>query len=157
MKKILKSYSCRGVMILFFLLLAACNADVITAPNESTIEVSPLIITVKGLSGDSTFNLYALLKDKDGLPINNAKIRISGAFASPRSPARYFFYTSVDAGGTQVNSGFDCITNAFGQCGFSIVIPAEVSNTANLFIDDVQLSSGSASKNVKISITAATT
>jgi len=155
MKKIFNSFLCRGAIMVFFLVLTGCSVDSITAPNGSTIEVIPSSLSLTGLSGDTPYNFYAVVKDENSLPLNSVKVHISGSFASPRSPARYYFYTDMNGGGTQVNSGFDCITNEFGQCSFSIIIPATVNNSENVFTDDIVLNSGSASVTVEIALTAA--
>jgi len=155
MKKVL----CYGVIMAVFLLSAGCSVDSITAPDGSVITVSPSELALTGLSGDTAFNFNVVVKDGStdaARPLNKVKLYISGPFGSPRSPARFQFYTGLDGGGTQVDSGFECTTNGFGVCSFSIIVPATVGGQANAFEDYFLIDSGTASETVSIALETAT-
>ena len=140
-----------GLLIAGLLSFWGCGkVDSFTAPSGSTITVNPSAIS-ESISADTTHNLTVTVLDADGKPLNGAEVFISGAFAAPRSNARYQFYRAT-AGTDPVNSGFTGKTDGFGNYYFSIIVPATVGSSPNAFTDTIDISSGSAFASVSITL-----
>ncbi|MEK6725301.1 MAG: hypothetical protein AABY54_01940 [Deltaproteobacteria bacterium] len=139
-----------GLLIAGLLSLWGCSSGSFTAPSGSTMTVNPSSIS-ESISADTTHNFTVTVSDADGKPLNGAEVFITGAFAAPRTVARYQFYRDVGAV-TSVNSGFSGKTDEFGNYYFSIVVPATVGGAANVFTDTIDVRSGAAFISISITL-----
>jgi hypothetical protein len=143
------------------------------APSGATIAVNPPSLDASNiyLVGDLVANYVVTLSYKDGTPIPNGLLFISGGFANPVSSStgtllvpRYQFWgypnANLNPGNIPVNNGFTAVTNDFGTYSFSVQIYSSVSYTdpaiiwPNAFTDVINVTSGSAFGQTKLNITA---
>ena len=121
-------------------------------PAESTITINPPEWVFDSISGDTVVNITAYVQNKEGIPLNDVEIVISGPLAAPRNPSRYQFYTDFNAAGNPVNSGFTAVTNENGVYQFSIKIYAVVNGSPSAFLDTLSISGQSAFSSIEISL-----
>jgi hypothetical protein len=142
----------------FLLVLIACGGGGggYDAPIGSTITVSPPAIPYDSIAGDVIVNISVLVKNAEGIPLNNVAIVISGSMAEPRVPARYQFHEGFNAS-DPVNSGFSAVTDQNGVYEFSIKIYAEVGGSPSEFTDQITVNAAGAFKSVEVSLGAAAT
>lgn len=140
-----------GLVIAALLSLWGCGqSGSFTAPSGSTITVNPSS-TSASISADTTYNFTVTVLDANGIPLNGAEVFITGAFAAPRTVARYQFYRDL-GGVNSINSGFTGQTDEFGNYNFSIVVPAAVGGAANVFTDTIDVRSGSAFISISLTL-----
>jgi len=130
----------RFIIISFILLLtvtlmmslfAGCGVEKkeCTAPDQSTITITPSFQQVKtssGLSTDMPFDWTVIVKYQDGTPMPQACITVSGSQAVPNAGGAYQFqyYPSWTSPNLAVDSGFSAQTDDYGQYTFSTVASA---------------------------------
>ncbi len=128
--------------------LSACGGSGFV-PVGSTIEVHPSSIE-QSIVGDVCQPISAVVKDSQGRLLVDVRVYVSGAFAYPRTPARYEFH--LDANCTsRVSSPFYIETGERGAV-FYVRIPAIVGNQQNSFIDRIELRAGDAYATVELRI-----
>jgi len=154
----IKKYIIHMILISLLFISVSCgkgnggvgNSD--DAPDGSTITMYPQDGYVyDSLAGDVIVPISVYVKNKEGIPINDVELLISGSFAAPRNPARYQFYREVN-GGDPVNSGFIAVTNENGVYEFSIKIYAIVGGSASAFLDNITVNAQSAFASIEISL-----
>ncbi len=137
--------------LLFSVLLWGCG-DSVSAPTGSTITINPSSLSIESIAGDTIYNYTVYVTNKEGNPLDGIEIWISGAFAAPRTPARYQFCRKSD-GIEPVNSSFSAETDELGVYYFSIIVPVIVDGEPNAFKDDIEVRSGSAFASAHIELT----
>jgi hypothetical protein len=145
------------IMLCSFLILSACGGGGSgsdsgnPAPPGSTITITPIDPTFTALSGDTFVDFTVSVKNKNGIPLNNVTVGISGGFAVPRVPARYEFHKSWNDDPITSRS-FSAKTNGEGVYMFSIKIFATVNGVASEFEDFIQVQSGTVSASVTVTL-----
>jgi hypothetical protein len=130
------------VVIVSLALLSGCGNDT-TIPSDGTITFFPSDITAS-IAADTCFDSTVTLLFKDGTPMNDAELTISGAFAYPRQGggARYTFYNGpCDYPLNLANrreSGFKALTDQHGVYKFAVLVTA----ATGTFTDTIHAQSG---------------
>jgi hypothetical protein len=130
------------VIIVSIGLLSGCGNDT-TIPSDGTISFFPADITAS-IAADTCFDSTVTLLFKDGTPMNDAELTVSGAFAFPRQGGgdRYTFYNGPctyplnPANGRA--SGFKAVTDSHGVYRFAVLVTAGTGT----FTDTIYVQSG---------------
>ncbi len=147
----MKAKYCSLVLILIpVLFMLGCGEGGYGAGGEEAPPSSTVTCVTGDISasivGTTTWPISVKVLDSKGNPVNDALLTISGGFAAPRVPTRYYFHRSPAGTDDVVLSPFTAYTDGRGMFDFSIVVLPSV------FTDNIQIQSGSSIGTCKVTL-----
>ena len=129
--------------------------DNTSIPDGSTITISESSVSLKNPSIDTVVDFKVTIRYKDGTPIPNARMFISGGYAVPNSLGLYQFYyyplgQQNPEGNRDVNAGYEAQADDYGVYNFSIEV------TGAAFDDTIYVTSGTVVGSATIKVTTGT-
>jgi hypothetical protein len=148
-------------IVMFLLVIASltvvsgCGNDT-TVPSDGTLTFFPADLSFS-IAWDTCFDNKVTALFKDGTPMRDAEIVISGGFASPRQGAgiHYYFFdgackstfaTTLTTDPAYRDSGFTGVTDERGDYHFAVL----VSTLTGTFSDSITANSGAVGASQKI-------